>query len=127
MASTTTHLISPHNQPWGVAGGNNTKGDFLETVVNSLAVLAREEWYGPLDFLASTRDIQLIQKELYAIVRELASRGLPTPSPSDIELLLALGKKDPGIFTEVALKALVRGVAGKATKELNKQATASQG
>ena len=104
-----------------------TRRDFLETVVNSLAVLAREEWYGPLDFLASTRDIQLIEKELYAVIRELASKGLPTPSPSDIDLLLAIGKKDPGIFTEVALKALVRGVAGKTTNEPSKQTPTSQG
>ena len=104
-----------------------TRRDFLETVVNSLAALAREEWYGPLDFLASTRDIQLIEKELYAVIRELASKDLPTPSPGDIDLLLAIGKKDPGIFTEVALKALVRGVAGKTARESNKQTTASQG
>ena len=104
-----------------------TRRDSLETIINSLAVLAREEWYGPLDFLASTRDIQLIERELYAIVRELASKGLPTPSPSDIDLLLAIGKKDPGIFTEIALKALVRGVAGKTTNESNKADTSNQG
>ncbi|ADY01601.1 MAG: hypothetical protein ACP5L5_08710 [Vulcanisaeta sp.] len=84
--------------------------NYLESIINSLAVLASEKIYGPLDVLASTPDPQLAYGVLYNAIRYLASQSYSTPSEEDIDKLFAIASKRPEILREVAIKALIRGV-----------------
>jgi len=90
----------------------------LEPLISTLAQLAREGVYGPLDLLSRVEDndefyMRLAREALYSALRYLSTERRNVPElEKSVELALRVIEKRPYFAKELALKALAKAMSG---------------
>lgn len=89
--------------------------EFLSSIVNTLAILAKEEVYGVLDTLAYVSDLSIVYSALYNAIRYLSTdENLRSkiPSENELNILFKIANKNPAVLRELAIRALARALKG---------------
>jgi hypothetical protein len=101
----------------------------LESVVDMLAMLARDKVYGPLDMLSRVEDndefyMKLAREALYSAMRYISTdKQLRIPNLDEsVEFALRLIERRPHVAKELALKALARAMSAKGEEEGDEKA-----